>query len=216
MSRRVLVSLGAVVLLLGACRGQVHEEPPIHPIRNMYQQPRYNPQAASEFFADGRAMRPLVPGTVAREMEPELPVATGLEQTRPARYVRDVPQQVVRRLGGSKKMLERGRSRYEIYCAPCHGLTGAGDGLVAQRAVKVGAATLKPPSFHQERIRSLPDGHVYAVITNGVRNMPAYRHSVPLDDRWAIVAYVRALQLTELSRKSASLDRPGSRGEVRR
>ncbi len=215
MSRRTLAA-SALLVLLGACRGQVHEEPPIHPLRNMYQQPRYNPQAASAFFADGRAMRPLVPGTVAREMEPDLPVATGLESARPARYVEEVPQQVVRRLGGPQKMLERGQDRYAIYCAPCHGLSGAGDGLVAERATKVGAPVLKPPSFHQDRMRALPDGHVYAVITNGVRNMPPYRHSVPLDDRWAIVAYVRALQLTELSRKSASLDRAVLREEVER
>ncbi len=205
MSRRIGWAL-LVVGLVGGCRGTVSEDPPIHPIRNMYQQPRYNPQARSEFYADGRTMRPLVPGTVAREMEPDLRLATGLERTAPARYVEEVPAEVARRFGGPEKMLQRGRETYEIYCAPCHGIQGDGKGLVAKRAEQVGAPTLMPPTLHQDRLRQVPDGYVYAVVTNGIRNMPAYRHNVPLDDRWAIVAYVRALQLAGLGQKHASLD----------
>ncbi len=205
MSRRIGWAL-LLVALLGGCRGTEGEAPPFHPIRNMYQQPRYNPQAHSDFFADGRTMRPLVPGTVAQEMEPDLRLATGLERTAPARYVAEVPAEIARRFGGREKMVQRGRDRFDIYCAPCHGILGDGKGLVAQRAEKVGAPTLVPPSFHQDRLRRVPDGYIYAVVTNGVRNMPAYRHSIPLDDRWAIVSYVRALQLAELARQHASLD----------
>lgn len=88
-------------------------------------------------------------------------------------------------------MLERGAQRYGIYCAPCHGLSGNGQGIIVKRGM------LPPPSFHDPRLRSMPDGQVFAIITNGIGNMPPYRHSIPLNDRWAIVSYLRTLQMTQ-------------------
>ncbi|MDW8362850.1 MAG: cytochrome c [Myxococcales bacterium] len=189
MSPRLL--LAAIASLVStACRGAPSEEPPIVPIRNMFDQPRYDPQQASPFFRDGRAMRPLVPGTVAREMEPDLVVATGWSDAEDSWALR-VPPAVLGAMGGPERLLARGRERYDIYCAPCHGLGGAGDGPVARRA----GGAITPPTLHSAAMRHAPDGQIFATISNGVRNMPSYRHSIPTNDRWAIVAYVRALQL---------------------
>lgn len=212
---RTLHRLAALTLLLGAlagCRGQPHEEPPIHAIRNMYQQPRYNPQSRSQFFADSRTMRPPVPGTVSREMTVELDVATGRELDGDG-WVMEVPEQVVDEHGGMRAMLDRGQERYDIYCSACHGLSGRGDGIVGQRAQSLGAAALKPPTFHDDRLRHIPDGQLYATITNGIRNMPAYGHSIPVEDRWAIVGYVRALQLSQQGQTQAAADTPKPSGE---
>ena len=89
------------------------------------------------------------------------------------------------------QLLKRGQERFNIYCAPCHGQTGDGQGIVVQRGY------LPPPSYHQDRLRKMPDGYIFDVITNGVRNMPSYRHQVPVADRWAIVSYLRALQRSQ-------------------
>jgi mono/diheme cytochrome c family protein len=95
-------------------------------------------------------------------------------------------------------VLQRGRERYDIYCAPCHGLAGYGDGSVAKRAEALQEGTWTPPtSFHTELIRQRPDGHIFNTISNGIRNMPAYGPQIPVADRWAIVAYVRALQRSQ-------------------
>jgi len=188
----------AVVLLAatGGCRGQASKDPPIVPIRNMHQQPRYNPQGPSAFFADGRAMRPLVRGTVAREMEVDPRMLTGRVQDTGG-WVLEIPVAVVERKGGSEALVQRGRDRYGIYCAPCHGLTGDGQGMVAIRAAALGAGAFQPPSFHADRLRHVPDGQIFATITHGIRNMPPYGPAIPLDDRWAIVSYVRALQISQ-------------------
>jgi mono/diheme cytochrome c family protein len=98
----------------------------------------------------------------------------------------------------SKSMMERGRERYDIHCSPCHGLSGYGDGTVSRRADQLQEGTWTPPtSFHSELIRGRPDGHIYNTIANGIRNMPAYGTQIPVEDRWAIVAYVRALQRSQ-------------------
>ena len=94
-------------------------------------------------------------------------------------------------------MLSRGKNRYDIYCAPCHSVSGDGKGMVSRRAAALGASGLVAPTFHDDRLRHIPDGQLFATITNGVRNMPAYAHNLPVDDRWAIVEYVRALQLSQ-------------------
>lgn len=207
----ILVALVGLSALAG-CRGQVSEEPPIVPIRNMYDQPRYDPQEGSDFFQDGRTMRPPVEGAIAREMEPDSTIATGRSEDDSA-WLLEVPAQVVQRGGGMEAVVERGQDRYEIYCAPCHGIAGDAEGLVANRAVERGFAALKPPSFHDDRIRHMPDGQLYATITNGIRNMPSYRHNVPQDDRWAIVTYVRALQISQASRSTAMNDAAGTGSE---
>ncbi len=194
-------------LVLTSCRGQVSEETPVVPIRNMYDMPRYDPQEESGFFQDGRTMRPQVEGTLAREMEPNAMFATGRTDD-DAAWILEIPTPIVDRNGGATEFLERGHDRYDIYCAPCHSLVGDGNGLVAQRAESLGAAALKPPTFHEDRLRHIPDGQLYALITNGIRAMPAYRHSVPQDDRWAIVSYVRALQIAFAEGRTAMNTHP--------
>jgi mono/diheme cytochrome c family protein len=88
-------------------------------------------------------------------------------------------------------LLQRGRERYDIYCSPCHSRIGDGKGIMVERGY------VPPPSFHQERMRELADGYVFDVITHGIRNMPGYAHQIPTEDRWAVVAYMRALQRSQ-------------------
>lgn len=184
--------LAASALLGAGCRGAPSEDPPIHPIRNMYHQPRYNVQAGSKFFEDGRAMRPIPAGTVAREEHVDPEVATGWSDM-DGTWVLTIPEPVVRDFEGFEPMLARGQERFDIYCAPCHGLTGEGDGMIPNRA----GGPIKPPTFHDDRLRAVPDGEIFAVISNGVRNMPPYGHSISVEDRWAIVGYLRALQISQ-------------------
>jgi mono/diheme cytochrome c family protein len=151
--------------------------------RDMQDQPRYEPGEASAFFADGRASRPLVPGTVARgQLDADGVVATGKAADG---WARTLPVAVTRDL------LARGRERYDIYCSPCHDRTGGGAGMIVQRGFK------RPPSFHEERLRVVPVGYLFAVMTGGFGVMPSYAAPVPAADRWAIAAYLRALQLSQ-------------------
>ena len=191
----VAATIGAALV---GCRGQTSKDPPIVPIRNMYHQPRYNMQAESEYFADHRTMRPPVEGAVAREriVDPEVALGRLADESG---YVLTVPRAVIASFGGMAALLSRGQERYGIYCAPCHDATGSGNGAVAQHAVAVGAAAMKPPSYHSERLRHAPDGQIFATITNGIRNMPAYGYQIPTQDRWAIVGYFRALQVSRAS-----------------
>lgn len=198
------------------CRGQESQAEPIVPIRNMHDQPRYDAQEASAFFEDGRTMREPVSHAVPREVPEDLAVATGRIEGNlgpSGAWVQKVPMSVTQRLGGADKMMARGQERFGIYCSPCHGLTGAGNGNVAMRAKELGYAALVPPTLGvtpegDDRLLHVPDGHLFGVISNGIRNMPAYRHNIPVRDRWAIVAYVRALQirLANLPATTASAD----------
>ncbi|MBX3275095.1 MAG: cytochrome c [Sandaracinaceae bacterium] len=190
--RRALTA-AALALSLAACQGQTSTEPPIVPVRQMHEQPRYDAQEPGGYFPDGRAMRPHVEHTVAREMEVDLTIDTGLEGQ--ARYVDTIPPDVIDGFRGMPALLARGEDRYGIYCVPCHGALGDGAGMVPEVS---GVGTIRPPTFHDDRVRRMPDGQVYATIRNGLRNMPAYRHNVPVRDRWAIVGYVRALQLSQM------------------
>ena len=161
--------LGA--LWLSGCRNDMHV------------QPRYNPLDSSDFFDDGRAARPEVPGTVARG------------QLRTDRYfyagkVNGVPVSAFP-FPVTRQVLERGRERYNIYCTPCHGYTGEGRGMIVQRGFP------QPPSYHTDRLRQAPVGHLYDVITNGYGAMYSYAARISPEDRWAIVAYIRALQLSQ-------------------
>jgi mono/diheme cytochrome c family protein len=189
------VSLAAALV---ACRGETSKDPPIVPIRNMYDQPRYNIQSESEFFKDHRTMRPPVEGAVAKEREVDPEIATGRLPDDSA-YVMTIPKRTIDGFGGMTSLLARGQDRYKIYCTPCHDATGSGNGEVAAHAVATGAAAMKPPTYHQDRLRHAPDGQIFATISNGVRNMPAYAYQIPLNDRWAIVGYVRALQVSQAS-----------------
>jgi len=192
--RRSAAALQGSFLLLAmlGCRGQTSSSPPIVPLRNMFDQDRYNAQAESHFFADGRTMRPTVADTVPRERNLDPQIAQG-RLPDDSGYVPEVPKPVVESFGGAQAMMERGHERYNVYCRPCHDGTGNGQGTV----IKKSGWQPAPPSFHQDRLRQIPDGQLFATITHGVRIMPSYGSRIPIADRWAIVSYVRALQLSQ-------------------
>jgi mono/diheme cytochrome c family protein len=191
---------GAVVLAslssVAGCRGQTSKETPIVGIRNMYDQPRYSIQSESDFFDDGRTMRTPVADTVSREREIDIRFAEGRTEDNTA-WLLTVPEPMVKRNNGMDKMVARGQERFNIYCTPCHDKTGSGHGMVQKRAVASGATAFAPPTFHQDRIRHMPDGQLFATMSNGKGNMPAYGAQIPVEDRWAIVTYVRALQVSQ-------------------
>ena len=151
--------------------------------QDMATQPRYNPLEPSDFFRDGRSERPLLENTVARGSLAEDQFVIGKESN-----AFPLPLDLA--------LLERGKERNEAFCTPCHGLQGDGNGMVALRGMK------HPPSYHIERLRQSPNGYFYDVITNGFGQMYGYAAQVPPRDRWAIVAYVRALQLSRDARAS--------------
>ena len=194
----VLATAFVTVSFTTGCRGETSKEPPITPIRNMFDQPRYKIQGGSEFFADHRAMRPPVEGAIAREREVDPEISTG-RLGDDSGYVMNIPKRTVDGFGGMTGLLARGKDRYAIFCTPCHDATGSGNGEVAAHAVALGAAAMKPPTYHQDRLRHAPDGQIFATISNGIRNMPPQGFQVPTNDRWAIVGYVRALQVSQAS-----------------
>src|SRR5256886_11332350 len=151
---------------------------------DMHVQPRQNPLSRSDFFADQRSARPPVEGTVARgQLREDTYLYTGKVGNSPGDYM---PVAV------TKQVLERGRERYNIYCAPCHSRLGDGNGFVPARGFP-----RKPPSFHIQRLQKAPLGYFYDVMTNGFGIMPDYASQVTPQDRWNIVAYIRALQLSQ-------------------
>lgn len=186
-----VTALIAVSGLAMACRGETSAEPPLALERNMFHQQRYNPQARSAFFEDGRTMRKPVEHTIPQEMDPDPEISNG-ELADGSGYVMSVPQPVLAQLGGLESAAKRGNDRFNIYCRPCHDGAGTGQGTVIKRGMA------PPPSLHDDRIRHMPDGQLFATISRGVRNMPAYNYSIPVNDRWAIVSYVRALELSQV------------------
>jgi hypothetical protein len=164
------VLVGVLVSLAG-CREDMQDQPKLKPLRR------------SDFFEDGRSARPLVPGTVARGyLRNDTYFYSGMIGKDPGNYM---PFPVTR------QVLERGRERFDIYCAPCHARTGDGNGVIVQRGYR------RPPSYHTDRLRNAPLGHFYDVITNGFGAMPDYAAQVPPYDRWTIAAYIRALQFSQ-------------------
>ena len=150
----------------------------------MHDQPKYIPLRPSQFFPDGRSERPLIEGTVARgQLDADTLLYTGKGPD--GKFSNDFPFQV------TKEVLERGQQRFNIYCSPCHDRLGTGDGKIVRRGYR------HPPSYHIDRLRKVPNGYLYDVITNGFGAMPDYAAQVQPTDRWAIVAYIRALQLSE-------------------
>jgi mono/diheme cytochrome c family protein len=151
--------------------------------QDMHDQPKYVPLRQSAFFNDARSARPVVEGTVARGQlhEDEL-LYTGKVRGEDATIF---PMRV------DAAVMARGQQRFTIYCAPCHGRTGQGDGMIVRRGYR------RPPSIHQDRLRNAPAGHFFDVMTNGFGAMPDYAAQIKAEDRWAIVAYIRALQLSE-------------------
>jgi len=171
LSRNFLTLAFGLVLFAGGCRNDMHN------------QPKYIPLRESDFHADGRSARPVVEGTVARGLLRE----DGLLETGKAdgKAAAELPYPV------TAQVLARGRERFDIFCSPCHDRTGRGNGMIVRRGYR------QPPSLHVDRLRQAPVGHFFDVITNGFGAMPDYRTQVPVRDRWAIVAYIRALQLSE-------------------
>jgi mono/diheme cytochrome c family protein len=149
----------------------------------MAEQPRYDPLEPSAFFDDGRSARPLVPGTVARGY-------AHLDERRFGGQVAGEPADTLP-LPVTRQLLARGQERYDIYCSPCHDRIGNGQGMIVRRGFS------SPPSFHSERLRQAPIRHFFSVITDGYGTMSDYAAQVPPHDRWAIAAYIRALQLSQ-------------------
>ena len=160
------------LLLLAGCRQDMHD------------QPKYIPLRPSTFFADGRSARPIPEGTVARgHLNDDIAFYTGKGPD--GKVVNEFPFPV------TKEKILRGEQRFNIYCTPCHDRTGSGNGMVVRRGYR------RPPTYHSDRLRQMPNGHFFDVITNGFGAMPDYAAQIPPDDRWAIVAYIRALQLSQ-------------------
>jgi mono/diheme cytochrome c family protein len=167
------VAFGTIglLMLLTACR------------QDMQNEPRYKPLAQSDFFSDQRSARPMVEGTVAR----------GHLRIDEARYTGKIDGEDIDQfpIPIAKTDIERGQSRFNIYCTPCHGRLGDGNGMVVLRGFR------QPPSYYSDRLVHAPVGHYFDVVTNGFGAMPSYASRVEPDDRWRVVAYIRALQLSE-------------------
>ncbi|REJ88176.1 MAG: cytochrome c [Planctomycetota bacterium] len=171
VSRSAILGLLLGLVLLPGC------------VQEMANQPRIDPLEPSAFFPDGSGARPQVPGTIARgQLYADNAATTGREDGEP---VQTIPIEV------SAGLLAEGRKQYGIYCDHCHGSAGYGDGMVVQRGFP------HPPTYYSERLLNVPDGHLFAVITDGLGRMPGYKARIEPQDRWAIVAYVRALQLSQ-------------------
>jgi mono/diheme cytochrome c family protein len=178
-SRRLVVAL-ICVAALSACR------------QDMHNQPKYRPLRSSDFFPNGSSARPLVEGTIARgTLQTDAAFFTGKNG---ALLVNELPFAV------TQEVLDRGQERFGIYCTPCHDATGNGNGMVVQRGYP------RPPSFHIDRLRNVEAGYFFDVMTNGFGRMPDYKAQITPRDRWNIVAYIRALQLSEHASKA---DVPG-------
>jgi mono/diheme cytochrome c family protein len=150
--------------------------------QDMHDQPKYTPLRGSTFFGDQRSARPLVAGTVARgQLHDDTLLYTGKVNGADST---EFPFVI------DERRLRRGQERFDIYCSPCHSRTGEGDGMIVRRGYR------RPPSYHDQRLRDAPVGHFFDVITNGFGAMPDHAAQITADDRWAIVAYVRALQLS--------------------
>jgi mono/diheme cytochrome c family protein len=181
-SRKIFCLLAAVFCLLtvSGCR------------QDMHNQPKYKPLRPSPLFSDKSSARPLIEGTVARgTLQEDEVFFTGKMS---GATVKQLPFQM------TEKDLDRGQERFNIFCTPCHDMTGTGKGMVVQRGYR------QPPSLHDPRLRAADPGYVFDVITNGFGAMPDYRTQIDARDRWRIVAYVRALQL---SNAGTAADIPG-------
>jgi mono/diheme cytochrome c family protein len=169
VSRRTLLLLAAAAGL--GCRQDMHD------------QPKLKPYARTDFYADQRASRAPLAGTVARgQLREDSLLFTGKLE---GKFAQELPFPV------NAEVLQRGQERYRIYCTPCHGQTGRGDGMVVRRGFR------KPSSFHVERLRGEPVGYFFDNMTNGFGAMPDYAAQIGVRDRWAIAAYVKALQLSQ-------------------
>ncbi len=167
----VPVLAGALIALaLAGCRQDMHNQPKVKPLTK------------SDFFADGSSSRPLPAGTVARGyLRDDTAYYSGRIGDQ---FISDFPMPV------THQILQRGQERFNIFCSPCHSRLGDGRGMIVRRGYK------QPPSFHEQRLRDQPPAYFFDVMTNGFATMPSYASQIPVEDRWAIAAYVRALQLS--------------------
>jgi len=166
------VALLALAFATAGCRQDMHDQPKFIPLR------------PSTFFDDGRSARPLVEGTVPRgQLNEDAAFYTGKGPD--GKPIGAIPFPV------TKETVERGQERFNIFCAPCHGRLGNGDGMIVRRGFR------RPPSYHIDRLRSVPNGYIFDVISKGFGAMSDYAAQIPPADRWAIVAYIRALQLSQ-------------------
>jgi mono/diheme cytochrome c family protein len=197
-----IVAACALTLFLAGCEKAMQD---------MYNQPKYKPLAASRLWLDGQSARPDSPDTVVHSAGALAGTSSGRlgDQPLPMRVAptypvddRGAPEVDLRAVGGAPlnainplpltlATLQRGRERFDIYCSPCHSKAGDGDGMVVRRGFPA------PPSYHTDRLRNAPDAHFFSVITNGYGAMYSYADRITADDRWAIVAYIRALQLSQ-------------------
>lgn len=186
---RAAIALAAIVVASAGCRQDMHDAP------------RFEPYEQNTFFADGRSQRPLVPNTVPRG------------------YLRDDDHLYRGKVNGrlatefpvpvNAQLMLRGQERFNVFCSPCHGRTGLGDGMVVRRGYRA------PTSFHDARLRQAPPGYIFDVITNGFGAMPDYAMQIAVQDRWAVAAYIKALQFSRAAsladvppERRADLDRP--------
>lgn len=174
---RGLLLVACSALVLGACERGMHQ---------MYEQPKYKPLTPTPLFPDGNSSRPQVTGTIPHSSG----ILAGSSSGRSGEIAR-TPVRDINSLAITPALLARGRDRFDVFCAPCHSRAGDGDGMVVRRGFPA------PPSFHTDRLRNAADSHFYQVITDGYGVMYPYRDRIAPRDRWSIVAYVRALQLSQ-------------------
>ncbi|MBN2328841.1 MAG: cytochrome c, partial [Candidatus Omnitrophica bacterium] len=191
----VIVLAAAPFVIIAKMRVTRSDSTRIHLIPDMDSQPKFKAQSQNLLFADKRAMRPRIPGTAARGEWYANPIIH--DGTVSGEWALRIPGKI------TPELIQEGRKHYDVYCAPCHGLAGFGEGVIAQRAERLEEGTWTPPtSLHSETVLQRPAGHVFNTITNGIRNMPAYGQQIRPEDRWAIVAYIKALQRSQ----NASID----------
>ena len=174
MGRPAILAVAMIALLATGCRQDMHD------------QPYYEPFETSDVFDNGTTNQPLPAGTVARGL---------LKEDTHYWFGRDEAGQLVdelpRQIEGNRPLLERGQERFDIYCSVCHDTSGSGRGMIVRRGFK------QPQPLYEERLKDMPLGYFYDVATNGFGVMPAYKKQIPEDDRWAIAAYIRVLQLSQ-------------------
>lgn len=179
----------AIVVVVGVAgfRGSISRKPPIEVFPDMDRQMKLRPQEPNRFFANHRSSQPFVEGTIARGMPyQDIPLNTG-KITGSTNWVENIPVDV------TEALMERGRQRYDIFCSPCHGETGDGKGVTTKYGMVAVA------NFHDARLVSMTDGEIFNTITYGKNLMGPYGANIKIEDRWAIVAYLRALQRSRLS-----------------
>ncbi|MEL6187151.1 MAG: cytochrome c [Myxococcota bacterium] len=188
MTIRLITPVGLLALALAGCEGKTFTQPPIHLQQNMDFQKKFEAQEENPFYGDKRAMRYAPENTVAQgylktdEHLYQGKVEGEWATTLPAKDEKGAAIQV------SESWLERGQDRFGIYCSPCHGFTGVGNGLVVQRGM------VRPTSLYDERLQGMGVGYFFHIITNGKNNMMPYKAQIPVRDRWAIASFVRVLQ----------------------